>query len=659
MRSIIRHRSRYLLGLVSIGFMLGFFAGGHQAPAQEEPDHAKHHQAQTGNNGSSDGQDSGEKNDAKKGKGKMGKGKMGKDKMGKGKMGKGKMGKGKDDDDDDDDEKSLQSEELYPHLMSLPEMTPEDRARLEAQAHQRMVDGTSLMSEGFNALSSAASDDYVGMQRAASALREGVTQFETGLATQRAIVEGVAPRNEALRWLKQELSLAPPITEDTEGMLWGMGLFHTFVMFLLIAFAITMVAMYYFKMRRASTLLKALATGEVGDESLAQATANAAAPSADKPDTLASIETDCCPSGTLLASDASAQGLLPFVRRKKCNLKVVDIFQETPDVKTFRLICCHGGAIPFSYLPGQFLTVTMPVGEKPIRRSYTMSSSPTQGYYCEITVKREEKGQGSRYLHDVVGVGDELVVEAPSGRFTFTGKENDTIVLIGGGVGITPMMSVTRALLDMGWDGEIYFIAAARDPEYFIFRSELQRLQERYPNLHLFAAMSRLKEPVDGYRSGRLSKELLVEWVPEITTKRIHICGSPSMMDSTKQMLSELGVSQENIYSENFGSSQKPQAKPQPEQASSAASPDATVSFTTSETSTDLRADESVLEASERIGVNIDYSCRVGVCGVCRVKKLAGEVTQEVTDGLEPGDEEAGIILACQAKSKEDVSVEA
>ena len=169
MRSIIRHRSRYLLGLVSIGFMLGFFAGGHQAPAQEEPDHAKHHQAQTGNNGSSDGQDSGEKNDAKKGKGKKGKGKMG-----KGKMGKGKMGKGKDDDDDDDDEKSLQSEELYPHLMSLPEMTPEDRARLEAQAHQRMVDGTSLMSEGFNALSSAASDDYVGMQRAASALREEI-----------------------------------------------------------------------------------------------------------------------------------------------------------------------------------------------------------------------------------------------------------------------------------------------------------------------------------------------------------------------------------------------------------------------------------------------------------------------------------------------------
>ena len=69
--------------------------------------------------------------------------------------------------------------------------------------------------------------------------------------------------------------------------------------------------------------------------------------------------------------------------------------------------------------------------------------------------------------------------------------------------------------------------------------------------------------------------------------------------------------------------------------------------------------DETVLEASERVGVDIDYSCRVGTCGECKVKLLSGEVTMEVEDGLDPGEKDQGIILACQAKSTGGVSVDA
>ncbi|MFV1963843.1 MAG: ferredoxin reductase, partial [Pirellulaceae bacterium] len=545
------HRRRYLRNLACLGLLVGVGVSGihYGVAAQEDGQegHAGHH----GGEAKSDGQASGEKGGGGMGGGGMGKGMKG---MGGGGMGKG-MGKGMG---------NAQADELYPHLMSLPEMTPEHRARLEAQAHQRMIDGTALMSEGLDELSTAAAaDDYARMQRATSRLREGVTQFETGLATHRAIVEGTSPRNEALQWLKQELGLAPLATEEPGLQLWGMGSFHTFVMFLLVAFAVTMLWMYYFKMQRASTLLQALATGDMAGSGQAPgpATTTASAPTAGKSDIVASIESDCCPAGTLLASDQPAKGLLPLIRRKQCNLRVVQIIRETPDVKTFRMVCCHGGPISFSYLPGQFLTLTLPVGEKPIRRSYTISSSPTQGYHCEITVKREDKGQGSRYLHDVVKEGDELEVQAPNGRFTFTGKEGDSVVLVAGGVGITPMMSITRAMTDMGWGGQIYFIVAARDPESFIFRSELKRLEKRHTNLHVFAALSRLKEPVDGYSSGRLTKDLLAEWVPEIAAKRIYICGAPPMMDSTKQMLAELGVPKESVQLENFGSGQKPKAK--------------------------------------------------------------------------------------------------
>ena len=81
--------------------------------------------------------------------------------------------------------------------------------------------------------------------------------------------------------------------------------------------------------------------------------------------------------------------------------------------------------------------------------------------------------------------------------------------------------------------------------------------------------------------------------------------------------------------------------------------------FSVSKKTGPLRRDQSVLEAAEAIGVEIDYSCRVGTCGVCRVRLLEGAVTMQVEEGLQPGDKERGIILACQAKSPGNLVVEA
>ena len=83
-----------------------------------------------------------------------------------------------------------------------------------------------------------------------------------------------------------------------------------------------------------------------------------------------------------------------------------------------------------------------------MKRSYTIASSPTQAHYCAVTVKREENGVVSRFLHDEVKEGDLLELSAPGGKFVFTGEEADSIVLIAGGVGITPMMSAIRYLTD-------------------------------------------------------------------------------------------------------------------------------------------------------------------------------------------------------------------
>jgi len=442
--------------------------------------------------------------------------------------------------------------------------------------------------------------------------------------------------------------------------------------------------MYFFKMRRAAALMEKLATADpstigspvkaaVGGSPAIVPAAPAASdnpPSSRTATGSATAAADCCAETEVecAAEDGATErpdispGLLRVAKRKLCRLRVAKIYPETTDVKTFRLVACHGGPLPFNYLPGQFLTLTLPVGEKPIRRSYTIASSPTQGYYCEITVKREDKGAGSRYLHDTVKEGDALEVQAPSGKFIFTGKEADSVVLIAGGVGITPMMSITRALTDMGWQGDIYFMVACRDPEHFIFQSELKALEQRHSNLHLHVAMSRIEKDVDGYHAGRLSKDLLADSVPDIASKWIHLCGAPRMMDTTKQMLAELNVPAGQIHLENFGSQQKPRAKAAARETAGVSPPTktaATLNFAASGKSTQFLPDETVLEAAERVDVNIDNSCRVGMCGVCTVKLSSGQVSMEVEDGLDPDDKAAGMILACQAKSAGDVTVEA
>lgn len=540
------------------------------------------------------------------------------------------------------------STELFPSLLELPPTADRQRADLQRRATARMSEGAAVLSEELRALSAAAHDDDLkAMEQAARGVHEGLAQLESAIAVRRALSEEGTGRQTALRWFQSELGLLPSHSAPSARRVLGMAPFELFICGLLIIAVFAGLWLYALRMRRASQLLERLVAGASTDPPEGSGTGTG--PVSSVPNSTPPAPSD---------AELPRLGLLPVERKKLCRLRVARIFQETPDIKTFRLVSCDRGPIPFSYLPGQFLTLTLPVGEKPIRRSYTISSAPTQGYYCEITVKREEQGQGSRFLHDELEEGQTLQVRGPSGKLTFTGDEADSIALISGGVGITPMMSVARALTDMGWRGEVYFIVACRDPEHFIFASELERMARDNPKLHVHAAMSRLEDDLPGYHRGRLTKETLAEWIPDIASQRIHLCGAPAMMDATKAMLVELGVPGERIHTESFGSEHKPDRAPR--EAEPVPVADALqLSFQSSQKSTHFLPGETVLEAAERVRVDINYSCRVGSCGECAVRLLSGAVKMEVEDALEPEDKAAGVILACQARATSDIAVEA
>src|SRR6185503_20618515 len=114
-----------------------------------------------------------------------------------------------------------------------------------------------------------------------------------------------------------------------------------------------------------------------------------------------------------------------------------------------------------------------------IRRSFSMSSSPQQRHYVDVTVKREEGGLLSPWLCDELKSGDSIQVQAPYGHFTFTGTEAKQLMLIGGGVGMTPLMSIARYLEELAWTGELVVIGVFRSLSEILFRDDFERLAKR------------------------------------------------------------------------------------------------------------------------------------------------------------------------------------
>jgi ferredoxin-NADP reductase len=546
--------------------------------------------------------------------------------------------------------------ESYPSLMTLPELTPEKRAEIEQQADERMKAGTALLSQGLDRLSEAtAKDDYAAMQEATAQMREGLAQFESGLAARRALAEGKAPRDIALQWFKGEMNLAAPAAgPEAAGGPFGLSWFHFFVMALLIGFAGAMIGMYFHKMRRASELLKRLTAGGGAPAAPGAVAIPPPGPPSGGPSSTPAV----AGTGAGPATAAPTPPAPPRAGPWSGLLRVARIFEEAPDVKTFRFTAPKGGRLPFSYLPGQFLSLTVRQDDKPVRRSYTIASSPSQRDYVEITVKRVEQGAVSGYLHDRVKEGARLEVSAPFGSFTFTGKEADSIVLIGGGVGITPLMTVIRYLTDHGWPGDVFLLYACRTTRDFIFREELAFLQHRYANLHVVATMTRAAGTEWMGPTGRLTKELIAQSVPNLASRRVHLCGPPPMMEAMQAILAELGLPKEQVKTESFTHAR---GKPEPERQVLETKPAAaaTVAFARSGRSAPLPPDRTVLEVAESIGVEIPSICRVGVCGACKTRLLSGSVTMAVQDALTPEDKARNLILACQAKSTAPISVEA
>jgi ferredoxin-NADP reductase len=353
----------------------------------------------------------------------------------------------------------------------------------------------------------------------------------------------------------------------------------------------------------------------------------------------------------------------PAARRRAFwsgQLKIARIFEESHDVKTFRLVAADGGALPFTHVAGQYLNLALTVDGARVNRSYTIASPPTRAGYCEISVKRGE-GPGSRHLHDAWREGDVVNVSAPAGRFVFAGDEADRVVLIAGGIGVTPMMAVVRALTDRGWTGPIDFLLSIREPRDFVFRDELAYLQARHRNLRVDVVVSRDADASWTGSRGRITRETIERFVPHLMRGPVLLCGPTPMMTSLREILVGMGVPDAEILQEEFVSRpavEAAQDDDQPAVSDGEASRAASVTFQRASRTADC-AGLTLLEVAEESGVDIPFECRSGICGQCKTTLVSGRVAMAVRDALTSSDRKRGLILACQARPIGDVVVDA
>jgi len=359
-------------------------------------------------------------------------------------------------------------------------------------------------------------------------------------------------------------------------------------------------------------------------------------------------------------------------------LRVAALFDETPDVRTFRLMRPDGQPLPFEHAPGQYLNLSLLIDGKRVNRSYTIASSPTRGHACEITVKRGAGGFGSVHLHERIAVGSLLKISAPAGRFVFTGAEADRVVLIAGGVGITPLMAIIRYLTDRCWPGQIYLVYAARRRADLIFAEELAYLQRRFTNLRVCQTLSREPSQAEGSdwtgARGPITAELLSAFVPDLARGPVYLCGPDAMMAAMRELLRGLGLPDTALRTEAFVSTAsegapaaeaqvsvvlEPAAAPAAPGLAAAAGEGGRVRFQRSGQLLSQGPQQTILETAEAAGIDIPFECRAGICGQCKTKLLSGRVAMESEDALTAGEKARGLILACQAHSLGDVTVDA
>jgi len=332
---------------------------------------------------------------------------------------------------------------------------------------------------------------------------------------------------------------------------------------------------------------------------------------------------------------------------------VLAVVEETPTIKTIRLARPES----FEFEAGQFLTVRLRVDGHEYARCYSLSSAPEARGYLEISVRRQ--GLVSNALHAAVRPGATLSIKGPIGTFKYPAADDRPVVLLAGGIGITPLASMLRHMVASAPTRPVTLLYSARSEQDLAFRDELASIVRRHHQVRVHLAVSDGSGGPEVY-AGHIDESLLRATSPDVSDSVCLICGPAPMIDAMKALLSAMGVPQGQIRHELFDAAiaAAAEAPPKVEPARSTARASAyQMTCARVGRQVPIGAEQTLLEAAEDAHIPVESLCRAGVCGTCRVHVVSGEANC-AADTLDPQDQEHGYVLACVTTVRSDCTVD-
>jgi hypothetical protein len=345
---------------------------------------------------------------------------------------------------------------------------------------------------------------------------------------------------------------------------------------------------------------------------------------------------------------------------------------EDGDIASFYLVPHDQRPLPL-FRPGQFLTfvLRLPGETRRVIRCYSLSDAPRRDRY-RVTIKHVPDGLVSGWFHSAVQAGDIVDVKAPSGNFCLDVEEEFPVVLIAGGVGVTPMLSMFNTIAAEQPHREVWFLYAAQHGSAFIHRAHLESQVEQCPNAHLLYMVSKPGETDQAalggdldagsrvrFDKGRLDGDLLRTILPTgaENTHSFYTCGPPPMMSAIVEALEDWGVSDDRIHYEAFGPASVRRKKAPAEGDAAPAAQALQVKFAKSDkVATWDPSSETLIAFAEAHGVAIDCNCLAGNCGTCEIAVLEGKVGYPKDPSYDPA---PGTCLACVAVPQSNLTLDA
>ncbi|MEY3269952.1 MAG: hypothetical protein RIS89_47 [Bacteroidota bacterium] len=293
----------------------------------------------------------------------------------------------------------------------------------------------------------------------------------------------------------------------------------------------------------------------------------------------------------------------------------------------------------FKFQAGQYLTLALDINGEQLRRSYSICSSTAEE--LSIGVKAIANGKASNYLQKI-STGTEMVVFEPEGQFVWK-PEYKKVVAIAAGSGITPIMSMLKTA---GTHTEFQLFYGNKSQKEALFLSQIQALSNT--QTHFFYS----QENVAGAHHGRIDDAALKEQIKQdlnlLQADAFFLCGPQQLVENAEKTLAFFGVSTQKIHKELFFVSEP---EPQKNQEATFNGKSQVKVMIDGEIATfEMQGqDKSILELSEKAGLDAPFSCRGGVCSSCRAKVLKGSASMRMNHSLTDAEVAEGYILTCQA----------